>query len=122
MALWHGFKLLNLEIDNEEMEIIHESNSVNYYPQKNMLMLDISYYTGQKSKFLCFSFKERKRINLKFNSDKFEIKVLEQGDEQTKQLKNAGGGALVGAVIAGPVGAPIGYLKEQAKSDFFDKK
>jgi hypothetical protein len=152
MSLWHAFKPLKLELSGKEIEILNDFNVINYYPQKKLLMIDVSYYTGEKSKFLFFSFKEHKRINTKLDFELFSIKILAQGDEQTKQLKNAGGGALLGAVVAGPVGAaigayvgsrakecpaiisipslelkinalaPIGYLKEQAQEDFFDNK
>jgi hypothetical protein len=151
MALWHTFKPLKIELNGEEVEILNDSNVISYYPQKKLLMIDICYYTGEKSKFLFFSFREHKRINTKIGLELFSIEALAQGDEQTKQLKNAGGGALIGAVVAGPVGAvigayagskakecpaiisvpslnlrinalaPIGYLKEQAQEAFFDK-
>lgn len=38
MALWHAFKPLKLELNGEEVEILNDSNAINYYPQKKLLM------------------------------------------------------------------------------------
>lgn len=143
------FKPISLEVNGEVVEFIKNSDMIVYYGSNNQLTFKIKYYTGNKSSFLGIPVKEKSYIKLTLSKNDFEIKTLVEGDEQTKQFKNLGGGALLGAVIAGPIGAaagaylgsmlrecpsiitinehhiklnalaPIGYLKEQSKNEFF---
>jgi len=152
MAMWHSFKPTNLEVEGKQVEIIKDSNLIAYYPNGKHLMFEIKYFTGGKDSFLGIPTREKGKFKTTLQFGEYEITTLEQGDEQTQQVKNLGGGALLGAAIAGPIGAavgayigsqlkecpsvivipginvklealaPIGYLKEQAKNEFFAQK
>lgn len=149
MALPYIFKPISLEIHGQPVEIIKDSDEIIYHKDSKKLTFKIRYYTGNKTSFLGFPTKEKSNFKLTLDYSEYEIKTLVQGDEQTKQIKNLGGGALLGAVIAGPIGAaagaflgsmlrecpsiitinqhhiklnalaPIGYIKEQSKNEFF---
>lgn len=152
MAMWHRFKPTSLEVEGKQVEIIKDSDLIAYYPNGKHLMFEIKYFTGDKKSFLGIPVREKGKFKTTFQLGEYDITTLEQGDEQTLQVKNLGGGALLGAVVAGPIGAvtgayigsklkecpsiiiipsinvklealaSIGYLKEQAKNEFFAKK
>ncbi|TMP29685.1 hypothetical protein CWB99_08780 [Pseudoalteromonas rubra] len=152
VAMWYRFKPLSLEVEGRQVEIIKDSDLIAYYPKGRHLLFKIKYFTGNKKSFLGIPVKEKIKLETTLQSNEYKVSTLIQGDEQTKQVKNLGGGALLGAVIAGPVGAaagayigsklkecpsilvipsinvkvealaPIGFLKEQAKNEFFSKE
>jgi hypothetical protein len=152
MAKKYSFKSIGLEISGKEVEIVNDSTFITYNSEGKHLNFQIKYFTGKKTSFLGFQVKEKGKFDLYLRHGDFEIEALANGDEQTKQIKNLGAGALVGAVVAGPIGAaagaylgsklkacpalitiskhkiklkslaPIDYLEEQAKLEFFSKK
>jgi hypothetical protein len=152
MAMWHRFKPISLEVNNSTMEILNDTAQILYYPNAKELLFEVKYFTESKKYFLGLSIRVKAKFKFTLQHGDFKITVLEQGDEQVKQVKNFGAGALLGAVVAGPLGAaagaymgskrkecpaiisipkhkikldalaPIGYLKEQTKSQFFAKK
>lgn len=151
MALWHRFKPLKLFIDDVQTDFINDSALIAYYPSNNGMLFEIKYFDGTKSSFLGFTIKKKSKINLTLACNQFEVILHLQGDEQTKQIKNLGGGAILGAIVAGPIGAaagayigsklkecpciiripeynisiqamaPIGYIKEHQKNKFFNE-
>jgi hypothetical protein len=148
MALYHSLKLLDFELDGKKFEICGSDTVVAYVPYKKKLNICLYYYSGEIKSGLLFSSKEKKKITLGLDHHEYTIDLLLQGDEQTTQIKNMGGGALLGAVVAGPLGAaagayfgsklkecpciikinepkltikclaPIGFVKEMHKLDF----
>lgn len=151
MAMWHSFKPERLLINDQSFEVVKDSGMVAYFPDGRMLMFEVNYFTGSQKTVLGFPVREKGSFKVKLKFGEYEIKINEQGDEQTKQIKNLGYGALIGAAAAGPLGAavgayigskskecpaiiiiprlkiklealaPIGYLKEKSKNDFFSE-
>ncbi|HHF2879438.1 TPA: hypothetical protein ACPJZV_000693 [Vibrio diabolicus] len=152
MAMWHRFKPLNLQVDRQYVEVVEDSALISYYPTGGHLNFEIKYYTGNIKSVFGFSTREKKKLALVLPEGEYKITILEHGDEQVQQVKNLGCGALIGAAIAGPFGAaagaylgskrkecpsiieipelnvrlealaPIGYLKDLAKNQFFSDK
>lgn len=152
MAMWYRFKPLNLEVKGKPVEFINGSDDILYYPDRKHLKFKIKYFTGDNKSILGIPIREKDEFNITLQLGDYEVTNLEQGDEQTRQVKNLGGGALLGAAVAGPIGAavgaciastlkscpsiitipsmgvkleslvPIGYLKEHAKNKFFTQK
>ncbi|BBM64084.1 hypothetical protein VA249_07300 [Vibrio alfacsensis] len=150
MALWHSFKLASLSIDNQLVETIDDSVLLAYYPKNKSLKFQCKYFSGRKIKRFGIPMKEKKKLDLEISYGDYQIDLLVEGDEQSKNIKNLGVGALAGAVVAGPAGAAVGafvgskrkdcpckialnkhsikiealatagYLKEHSKNEFFD--
>lgn len=152
MSLCYKFKIISMGIGGKTVDVVNDSALLIYYPNSKILEFEVKYYTGKKSSFCYIPIRDTIKIKEKLKKHEYEIVVYEHGDEQTKQIKNLGGGALVGAVIAGPLGAavgayigskikecpclikilnldtclktlaPIGFLEEQSKNKFFDEQ
>lgn len=148
MALNHSLKLLDFELDGKKFDVCESDTVVSYLPNQKKLNISLYYYSGKIKSGLFFSSKEKIQISLGLEHHEYTIDLLIQGDEQTTQVKNMGGGALLGAVVAGPLGAaagayfgsrlkecpckikinepkliikclaPIGFVKEMQKLDF----
>ena len=151
MALWHRFKPLKLFLDGIEKEILGGSDTVAYYSSREELDFKLTYFLEPPKGFFGALTAKKSKVNESLSPKQFDIDIQIHGDEQTKQIKNLGGGALVGAVVAGPVGAaagawlsskrkecpcvisipslklelhalaPIGYIKEYEKQQFFNR-
>ncbi|MBW0279048.1 hypothetical protein [Shewanella xiamenensis] len=116
MALFYRFKILDFQLDGKKYEFCESDTVVAYVPHKKKLNISIAYLTGILKPGFFFSSKEKLVIGLSLDHHQYTIELLVKGDEQTTQIKNMGGGALVGAVVAGPFGAAAGaYFASKIK-------